>query len=150
MKLIETITKSWRLLFSSNLSAKKLALTIALGVALGVMPLLWGVSIFCVVAAWVFRLNQACLQIVNFLAYPLQLALFIPFYRLGERLFSGWHPRLPETGVLHILAGLGPATVKALGAWVLVAPLSSLLLYLVLAPLLTRRMGQRAAGALPM
>ena len=150
MKILETIAKSWRLLFSSNLSPRKLALTIALGVGLGVMPLLWGVSIFCVVAAWLFRLNQACLQIVNFLAYPLQLALFIPFYRLGGRLFSGWHPQMPEKGALHVLAGLGPATVKALAAWVLVAPSSSLLLYLILAPLLSRRMGQRAAGALPM
>ena len=147
MKLRETIAKSVKLLVNSNLSPKKLALTIALGVTLGAIPLLWGASILCVVGAWALRLNQVCLQVVNYLAWPLQLALLIPFYRLGERLLSGWHLRLPETGALHVLARLGPATVKALAAWLLVAPLSTLLLYLILVPLFSRKMFHHRGSA---
>ena len=139
MTIRETFSKSLKLLVTSNLSPRKLALTIALGVALGILPLFWGASLLCVAVAWAFRLNQVCLQVVNYLAWPLQLALLIPFYRLGEWLLSGWHPRLPETGALHFLAQLGPATVKALAAWFVVAPVAVLLMYLVLYWILTRK-----------
>jgi hypothetical protein len=45
-------------------------------------------TLLCVGAAFAFRLNQPAMQLVNYLAYPLQLALLIPFIRLGERLFG--------------------------------------------------------------
>jgi uncharacterized protein (DUF2062 family) len=95
MKLRETIAKSVKLLVNSNLSPKKLALTIALGVTLGAIPLLWGASILCVVGAWALRLNQVCLQVVNYLAWPLQLALLIPFYRHITSPLSRLHMILP-------------------------------------------------------
>ena len=40
------------------------------------------------------RLNQPLIQAVNFLAYPLQLALLIPFLRAGEWLFGAPHTPL--------------------------------------------------------
>ena len=91
MTIRETFSKSLKLLVSSNLSPKKLALTIALGV----VPLLWGASILCVVGAWALRLNQVCLQVVNYLAWPLQLALLIPFYRHITSPLSRLHMILP-------------------------------------------------------
>lgn len=147
MKFRKTISKSLKLIVSSNLSPKKLALTIALGISLGVIPLLWGASLLCIVVAWVFRLNQICLQVVNYLSWPLQLALLIPFNHLGEWLLTGWQPHLPEPGALHVLARLGSATVKALAAWLLVAPPSSLFLYLLLARIFIKKVSKESACA---
>jgi hypothetical protein len=61
---------------------------VAVGLALGVFPLQGATTTLCILIAFVFRLNQPAMQLVNYLAYPLQLALLVPFIRMGERLFG--------------------------------------------------------------
>jgi uncharacterized protein (DUF2062 family) len=75
-------------LLKTGLSPQGLAWSVAAGLALGVFPMLGTTTLLCVGAAFAFRLNQPAMQLVNYLAYPLQLALLIPFIRLGERLFG--------------------------------------------------------------
>ena len=45
-------------------------------------------TLLCLAVAPVFGLNQPAMQLANYLAYPLQLVLLIPFFRLGARLFG--------------------------------------------------------------
>ena len=72
-----------------GITPEKIALTIALGgLVLSLFPILGSTTLLCGLAAVVLRLNQPIIQTVNLLAYPLQLALLIPFYRAGERLFG--------------------------------------------------------------
>jgi len=129
-----------------GLTPQKLSLTLCLGIGIGAMPLLWGTTILCVALAGVFKLNQGALQAVNYCCYPLQLALFLPLCRLGERLFP-WGPKVESavlTGALHghfaaSAALLGWVTVRGLGAWlVTVAPLA-LLAHPILKWVLRRR-----------
>jgi hypothetical protein len=124
----------FRRVLQGGLTPQKLALTLCLGSATGVMPLLWGTTILAAGFAAFFRLNQAAMQALNYLCYPLQLALFIPFCQLGEYLFP-WGPAVSAavlTGVLHGKIGpalglIGWATLRALGAWlVTAAPLALL------------------------
>ena len=84
-----------------GLTPEKLSFTIALGITLGVTPVLGSTVLLCTLAAIAFRLNLAAIQLVNWLVYPFQLALLIPFYRIG-----GWMFRTPpsELSVVHILA----------------------------------------------
>lgn len=70
-------------------SPEKLALSIALGVAIGTFPLFGVPTLLCGVAAAALRLNFPVLQLVNSLMYPLQIALLWPFARLGGQLFGG-------------------------------------------------------------
>lgn len=70
-------------------SPEKLALSIALGVAIGTFPLLGVPTLLCGIAAAALRLNFPVLQLVNSLMYPLQIALLWPFARLGGQLFGG-------------------------------------------------------------
>ena len=72
---------------TGELTPRKCALTLCVGAALGVMPLLWGTSLLCILLAHFFRLNHGVLQSVNYLLYPLQLALLVPFFKLGVWLF---------------------------------------------------------------
>jgi uncharacterized protein (DUF2062 family) len=132
-------------LLRQGLTPQKLSFTIALGIALGVIPVLGSTMLLCTLAAVAFRLNLAAIQLVNWLVYPLQLALLIPFYRIG-----GWMFRTPpsELSVVHILAlirtdllyavaTLWTVTIHALAAWLLFGSIASGLLYLLLVPVLS-------------
>lgn len=144
MHFSEKIRNALSALLKSGLTPHKLALTVALGITLGVLPVLWGTTLLCAVAAFAFRLNQGCIQIVNYLSYPLQLALLVPFYRFGARLFP---PAVAATGrgngMSHYLGQLGGATVRAVAAWLVVAPGLALLLYIALLPLFRQRLGSK-------
>lgn len=132
--------------FQGGLTPQKLALTLCLGIATGIMPLLWGTTVVAAGLAALFRLNQAAMLALNYLCYPLQLALFIPFCRLGEYLFP-WGPAVSVavlTGVLHgqigtVIGLIGWATLRALGVWLITIPPLALIAYPILKLLLQRR-----------
>ncbi len=129
----------------SGLSPRKMALTLALGSVIGILPVLWGATLLCVIAAALFRLNQAGIQAVNYLAYPIQIALFIPFYRLGEWLFPG-SLVIPLSGhggqFSALLARAGASTFKAVGAWAVIAPPLAVTLYLISYPVFSGRLSK--------
>ena len=126
-------------MFAQGVSPGKLALTISLGIFIGTIPVVWGSTLICAVLAVVFRLNQPGIQAANYLVYPLQLALIIPFYRIGARIFP-WGPSVSidifTKGIkkewLGNIVPLAVATLKALAAWLLIAAPLAVVLYLLL------------------
>ncbi len=75
-------------LLRQGITPEKVALTIALGVTLGVTPVVGSTTILCTAAAIGLRLNLPAIQLVNGVVYPLQLVLIIPFLRAGAWLFG--------------------------------------------------------------
>jgi uncharacterized protein (DUF2062 family) len=138
-----------------GLSPERMAWSLALGLGAGVSPLVGSSTGLCLLLAWAFKLNQVVMQVANYLAYPLQLALLIPFIRLGEQLFGA--PRLPLS--IEVLSGairtdawaalhtFWTSLWHAGVAWLLTAPLGSALLALVFTFLL-RVTGRRFRGRL--
>jgi hypothetical protein len=127
-----------------GLTPEKLSFTIALGITLGVIPVLGSTVLLCTLVAIAFRLNLAAIQLVNWLVYPFQLALLIPFYRIG-----GWIFRTPpselsvvhilsiiRTNLLHAIATLWTVTIHAVVAWLLLGSIATGLFYLLLIPVL--------------
>lgn len=147
-------------LLKQGVTPDKIALSMAAGATLGVFPVLGTTTILCTVAALAFRLNLVAIQIVNWLVYPLQLALLIPFFRAGAWLFGaaplGLTPhqlvamfREDFAGSLHALWG---ATWHAAVAWLLLGGPFTLLLYAGLAPALrafARARAKRPASESP-
>ena len=133
-------------LLTQGITPEKIALSLALGAVLAVFPVLGSTTLLCALAAVVLRLNLPALQLVNFLLYPVQLALIVPFMRAGGRLFRA--PQLPFSLVQmlemfrhdwsHTLAMLWVSAVQAIVVWALCAPIVAALLYFVLRPLLLR------------
>ena len=72
---------------------QKLAWSIAIGVVIGINPLLGSTTLLALAAASVFRLNLVASQLGNHLMYPLEILLFPVFIRLGNWLFHT--PGLP-------------------------------------------------------
>jgi uncharacterized protein (DUF2062 family) len=133
-------------LLRQGVTPEKMALSLALGVALGVFPVLGTTTALCALAAFAWRLNLPAIQIVNYFVYPLQIALLIPFFSAGERLFGA--PHLPLS-VGQILAAvhasfwgatrfLWTTTWHAMVVWCLAAPVFVGLAYAALVPVLRR------------
>ncbi len=71
-----------------GVSPKKLALSVAIGIALGFFPFLGLTTVFSALAAITLRLNMPAIQLVNYLMYPIQIALYIPLIGLGDLIFD--------------------------------------------------------------
>lgn len=126
-----------------GITPDQISLTLALGAVLGVFPILGSSTLLCGVAAWRLKLNQPVMQTVNYLVYPLQLILLLPFYRAGETLFG--QPHVPifslteliarfRDGPVQFLADYGRVGVYGIVVWLLLAPLVALMLYHLLRP----------------
>jgi uncharacterized protein (DUF2062 family) len=68
-------------------SPEKLAWSIAVGLLIGINPVIGSTTILCLAVAFIFRLNVAASQLGNHIVYPLQLILILPFIRVASRVF---------------------------------------------------------------
>ncbi len=112
---------------SQGISPRRLALTLALGFAIGCIPVVGIPTVLCSALALALRLNLPAIQVANYAAMPFQLALIVPFVRLGGWLVSADPARALEPRALlhlpslHIAARIGILAGQALLAWLLVA-----------------------------
>jgi uncharacterized protein (DUF2062 family) len=67
---------------------EKLAWSLALGAVVGVNPLIGSTTVLALALASVFRLNLVASQVGNHAMYPVELALFPVFVKLGSMVFS--------------------------------------------------------------
>ncbi len=127
-----------------GISPQRLALTLALGFAIGCIPVLGVPTVLCAALAMALRLNLPAIQAANYLAMPLQLFLIVPFVRMGGWLFaSGPQPSLTSAPLLRIgptavVTQAGSLTGHALLAWMLVAGPAVALMTLTLTGMLRR------------
>jgi len=133
-------------LLKEGMSLRKISLCIALGVALGIFPVLGSTTLLCTIAALVFRLNIPAIQIVNYGVYPLQLVLLAPYYGAGSWLFGdeSWSviggdliERL-KVDFWGSIANFWDLTLYAVLVWLIISPFLILLLYGLLKPVIRR------------
>jgi uncharacterized protein (DUF2062 family) len=125
-----------------GISPRRLALTLALGFAIGCIPVVGLPTLVCAAVALALRLNVPAIQAANYVAMPFQLALIVPFVRLGGRMTST-APRPDATALLrlsplHMASQLSGLAGQAMLAWVLVAIPTVVLLTILLTPMLRR------------
>lgn len=140
-------------LLRQGITPEKLALSLALSAALAVIPAFgWSVWL-CGLAGLALGLNLPAMQAVNYFLYPAQVALLLPFFRLGEKLFGAPHLPLSVSQIFAMVRAnfwgaiklLWSTTWHAMVAWALLAPLVVGLLYLVLLPIFRRVVTQHSA-----
>ena len=127
-------------LLRQGLTPKELALSIAAGSAVGVFPILGTTTILSVLLAVRFRLNIPVMQLTNQLVFSLQLALFIPFMRLGEWIYGAEALRLSPREVRQVFlhsplqgtTSLAQSVAHAVTGWALVVPPTVYVVYRIL------------------
>jgi len=127
---------------------RKLAWSLAVGVAVGINPLLGSTTIACLAIAFLLRLNLIASQITNHLVYPIELLLFLVFIRLGDLLFHTGGLPLEKHSLFYAARHHPWATTKllwmwewhALIVWVAFALILTPVLALIFRPMLERLM----------
>lgn len=125
-----------------GVSPQRLALTLALGFAIGCLPVVGITTALCALVALALRLNLPAIQAANYAAMPVQLILIVPLMRLGSWMFTSRpQPSLQSTlhgFSLHTLYASGSLAGQALGAWLVLAAPTVLLMTLCLTLVLRR------------
>jgi uncharacterized protein (DUF2062 family) len=129
-----------------SISPRRLALTLALGAAVGCIPVVGIPTLICAALALALRLNLPAMQAANYAVMPLQLLLIVPFVHLGGRIFGPG--RAVAGSMLHSpwMVMIAQMTGQALLAWLLIAIPAVLLLTALLTALLRRLPALASAG----
>ena len=133
-------------LLRQGVTPEKIALSVAMGAALGMLPALGLSTTLCAIAAIVLRLNLPAIQMVNYFVYPAQIALLVPFFRWGEKLFRAPHFPISVLQIYALFHAGAWVTIKllwttiwhALVVWGMIAPVFVGLVYAILMPSLRR------------
>jgi len=107
IKIISTVSNILR----QGLSPKKLSMVISLGIAISVLPVLGATTIFCTAVSILFRLNLPAIQLANYAAFPLQIILFFPFLKIGEKVSK---VSLDPLSQVHLIATFDEGFIQAI------------------------------------
>jgi len=133
-------------LLLAGITPARLAASLSAGSVIACFPLLGSTTALCALIAWAARLNMVAIQLANWIAYPLQIALLIPFYQLGGYLSDQRSEALPFATLIDQLREwplaavneFGGATIRAIGAWSILSLTAFALLYLLIHAILNR------------
>jgi uncharacterized protein (DUF2062 family) len=144
LRLLDNLKRRASVWLRQGTSPRRLALTLALGFAIGCLPVVGIPTALCALLAVALRLNLPAIQVANYAVMPLQLLLIVPFVRLGGWLFStGPRNTADAVAVMHqsplnLLSQLGSFAGHALLAWLVIAGPAVLLMTLMLTVVLRR------------
>jgi uncharacterized protein (DUF2062 family) len=82
-------------LLRGGVTPRRLAWSLALGMAIGINPSVGLTTLLVIALAWIFGLNQIASQIGTHIVAPLHILLLVPFIQLGVYFFHT--RRLPLT-----------------------------------------------------
>lgn len=145
VRSLETVKRNATSWLRQGISPRRLALTLALGCAVGCIPVVGIPTLLCAGLALGLRLNLPAIQAANYAVMPLQIFLIVPFVRLG-----GWilaprpnQPALAASTLLHtspvvLFTQMGSLAEQALLAWAVISIPAVLVLTFTLTKLLRR------------
>jgi uncharacterized protein (DUF2062 family) len=131
---------------NQGITPQKISLTIALGITLGIFPILGATTLLCLGFGFWLNLNQPILQTINYLISPLQLALILIFVRIGEFAvraqpvsFSIFEMlRKFHESPLKFFQEFGMVGIHGIIGWILIAPFLAAALYFSFLPLMKK------------
>lgn len=140
---------------TQGLSPQKIALTLAVGSAIALFPILGTATLLCVIVGVFMKLNQPILQVINYACTPIHLPFLYYSFRWGERLFGVPHSHLHLSSMgrlllehpLKFLSEYGLTAVHAVIVWAILAPFWITAIYALSLPLLRAIDRARLAAA---
>lgn len=112
-----------------GITPHKLALTVALGVMVGIMPFFGLATLLCTLLGWRLRLNIPAMLLICYLAAPLHLLFYLPFIKAGIYIFQAEEFRLTIDEMITLfrqdwlkaLEKLWLANLLGIAAWLLLS-----------------------------
>lgn len=131
---------------SQGYTSEKISMSIVVGLVLGCCPVFGLSTLAGFIIATIFSLNHIVLQTINYAVSPLHLALLLPFWLLGQKVFSSKVIPLKPSRMLEdfnqspvdFLKVYGWIVLQGLGLWLLLLPLAIPILYFTIRPLVAR------------
>ncbi len=129
---------------TQGITPEKVALTIAIGSAIALFPILGTTTLLCLLVGIALRLNQPIIQVVNYLCTPIHIPLIWWMIRTGEWLFGEPHrpfkmrvlANLLWEEPMQFLRVFGMTGLHAIVVWAILAPFWALIVYHIALPIL--------------
>jgi uncharacterized protein (DUF2062 family) len=96
---------------------ERLSWSLAIGLVVGVNPLLGSTTVLALALAGVFKLNVVASQLSNHVVYPLELLMFPVFVKLGSLLFGTPGLPLAPMALFQAVKADPWKTTKLLWSW---------------------------------
>ena len=140
---------------TQGITPEKIALTLAVGSAVAVFPILGTSTVLCFLAALALRLNQPITQLINQACWPVHVPVIYLCIRFGETLFGAprVHFDIREMNQLlwnepaRLLHEFGATAVHAVVAWLVLAPFYIAIVYALSLPLMRTVQRMKAESA---
>jgi uncharacterized protein (DUF2062 family) len=129
---------------TQGITPHKIALTLAVGSAFALFPILGTSTLLCFLAALTLKLNQPITQLINQALWPVHVPAIFLCVRIGERLFSAQHVRFSIRYMNELLWSdprlflhtFGTTAFHAVAGWLLVAPFYVAAVYYIALPVM--------------
>ena len=128
---------------TQGITPEKIALTLAVGSAFALFPVIGTTTLLCFLVAIALRLNQPLVQLINQALWPAHLPAIFGCIRLGESLFGAPHVHFSirymrehlwtDPGLFFHQFGL--SVLYAVVAWAVVAPFFITAVYYIALPI---------------
>lgn len=124
----------------AGISIERLAVSLALGITVGLIPLYGFTTLIVGCIALSLRLNFVAMQAAHYIVHPIQIALLVPFLKLGDAIMKSADISFSVKQYIHLfrtdfwgaLHELWLVNLSALFIWLILAiPLFFLLYYLL-------------------
>lgn len=124
-------------IIKDGISIERLSVALALGITIGLMPLYGITTLLVSFVALSLRLNFIAMQIAHYIVTPFQLALIVPFYKVGSSVVNvsetGFslqqYLHLLKSDFWHAIKDFWLINLSAIGVWLIVSIPLFLLLY---------------------
>lgn len=129
---------------TQGITPEKIALTIAVGSALALFPLLGTTTLLCFLVGLALKLNQPIIQLINQACWPIHIPAIFACVRFGDRIFGLAPHRFSVRQMQHLLwtepgrflHDFGMTALHAVVAWAILAPFYIALIYYVALPIM--------------
>jgi uncharacterized protein (DUF2062 family) len=139
---------------TQGITPEKIALTLSVGSALALFPILGTTTLLCILAGILLKLNQAIIQLVNMLCASIHFPLIVCLFRLGHLMFGvpythfgpGMVHRMLDTfweDPTRFFERFGVDALHAIAAWAIIVPFWVPLVYFTSLPVLREALRRR-------
>ncbi len=131
---------------TQGITPEKIALTVAVGSAFALFPVLGTTTLLCFIVAWGLRLNQPIVQLLNASLWPVHFPAIFGCIWLGEAIFGAPHVHI-GIRYLHKMSEIfwndptlffhqfGLTVMYAVVAWAIITPFYIAAVYYILLPI---------------